>query len=324
MTYSYDPLGRVPPEKAASQQPAYPPVVEYPATYGESVNTCATLSLVFAFVFAPVGAILGHLGLARVSRSGERGRNRALVGLTLSYVFIALAVVALITWAALPATNSDHTAAPPPTEAGPTSPTVAPGAVPALLPDAAELKSVTGDQNVQAGQKWGQPSQSGRPEEAVDRPECWGSVVAGAPQAYDEAAIAGYQLDEFNDTRSLLSSVRIVDAAVGFHDIPTARAQFAKLLIGWRQCGGRTVSVTVGGQTIPFKLSDPVDAGNGITTMELTPKEMQVHSVRAIATKANVIADVYVSHSGKGGSAGGGPGQSATEIAAYILNKVPG
>ena len=68
-----------------------------PAPSGE-VNTLATLSIVFAFVFAPVGAVLGHLALAQISRRGERGRDRALIGLTLSYVFILLAVVALIVW----------------------------------------------------------------------------------------------------------------------------------------------------------------------------------------------------------------------------------
>jgi len=68
-----------------------------PAPSGE-VNTLATLSIVFAFVFAPVGAVLGHLALAQISRRGERGRDRALIGLTLSYLFILFAVVALIVW----------------------------------------------------------------------------------------------------------------------------------------------------------------------------------------------------------------------------------
>lgn len=68
-----------------------------PAPSGE-VNTLATLSIVFAFVFAPVGVVFGHLALAQISRRGERGRDRALIGLTLSYVFILFAVVALIVW----------------------------------------------------------------------------------------------------------------------------------------------------------------------------------------------------------------------------------
>jgi hypothetical protein len=68
-----------------------------PAPSGE-VNTLATLSIVFAFVFAPVGAVLGHVALAQISRRGERGRDRALIGLTLSYAFILFGLVALVVW----------------------------------------------------------------------------------------------------------------------------------------------------------------------------------------------------------------------------------
>lgn len=63
-------------------------------------NTLATLSVVFAFVFAPAGVILGHVGLSQIHETGERGRDRALVGITLSYVFITAVVVALVVWSA--------------------------------------------------------------------------------------------------------------------------------------------------------------------------------------------------------------------------------
>jgi hypothetical protein len=66
----------------------------------EETNTLATLSVLFAFVFPPAGAILGHLGLSQIHETGERGRDRALVGITLSYVFITVAVVALVVWSA--------------------------------------------------------------------------------------------------------------------------------------------------------------------------------------------------------------------------------
>lgn len=62
------------------------------------VNTLATLSVVFAFVFAPAGAVLGHLALAQLKRSPQPGHRRAVLGLTLSYVFITLAVIVLIVW----------------------------------------------------------------------------------------------------------------------------------------------------------------------------------------------------------------------------------
>lgn len=63
-------------------------------------NTLATLSVVFAFVFAPAGVVLGHLALSQIHKTGDRGRDRALVGVTLSYVFITTAVVALVVAAA--------------------------------------------------------------------------------------------------------------------------------------------------------------------------------------------------------------------------------
>jgi hypothetical protein len=73
---------------------------------------------------------------------------------------------------------------------------------------------------------------------------------------------------------------------------------------------------------IPFSLGAPADAGNGITTMDLAPKGLQVRSARAIAAKANVFIDLYVSYSGT--TDADQPRQSAVSIANYILNKIPG
>jgi hypothetical protein len=81
--------------------PAAGPTPQQPRHGGPAeTNTLATLSVVFAFVFAPAGAILGHLGLGQIARTGQRGRERALIGVTLSYFFITVAVVALVVWAA--------------------------------------------------------------------------------------------------------------------------------------------------------------------------------------------------------------------------------
>ena len=78
---------------SASEPPA-------PTSQRQETNTLATLSVVFAFVFAPAGVILGHLALSQIHETGDRGRDRALVGVTLSYVFITVAVVALVVSAA--------------------------------------------------------------------------------------------------------------------------------------------------------------------------------------------------------------------------------
>jgi len=97
------PFGGVPPG---------PPVYTAPPPHRPRANTLATLSVVFAFLFAPAGALLGHLGLAQIRRSGERGRDRAIVGLMLSYAVITLTVVALIAWATQANSNPIRTAAP--------------------------------------------------------------------------------------------------------------------------------------------------------------------------------------------------------------------
>ncbi|MGB8390957.1 sensor domain-containing protein [Mycobacterium sp.] len=314
--FSYDPLGRIP--------PAPPPVVPPPPAlpYRPPVNTLATLSLVFAFVFAPAGAILGHLGLAQIRRTGELGRDRALAGLALSYGFITLAVVALVGWATLAASTSSRTAAPATTTTTAPPPTVAPAAVATLLPSLGDLKSITDDQNLEAGQTWDHPARSDR-EGTIDRPECWGSIAPGTPDAYTVDAVFGYHAAEFSDTRSLFKSIQIIQAVAAFRDPPAAQSQLAKLQSGWRQCGGSTVTVTIpGAESIPFSVSVPADAGDGITTLDLTPKGLRVRCVRAIAAKANVVVDLYLSYSGTTDS--DRPRVSAVSIAKYVLGKIPG
>jgi Domain of unknown function (DUF4190) len=73
-----------------------PAIPHAPAPPEHATRTLATLSIVFAFVFAPVGAILGHLALSQINSGRQQGRDRALVGVTLSYIFILFAVTGLV------------------------------------------------------------------------------------------------------------------------------------------------------------------------------------------------------------------------------------
>ena len=91
--FAGDPFGVGQPGAGGSQAAA-------PTSQRQETNTLATLSVVFAFVFAPAGVVLGHLALSQIHESGDPGRDRALVGVTLSYVFIAVVVVALVVSAA--------------------------------------------------------------------------------------------------------------------------------------------------------------------------------------------------------------------------------
>ncbi len=110
MTYGggpHDPFGGDP-FAAPGAQPGYHPTAP-PQGFGpppgwspqpppDRTGTLATLSIVFAFVFAPAGAALGHVALSQINRTHGRGRERAIIGLVLSYLVIVLAILALVWW----------------------------------------------------------------------------------------------------------------------------------------------------------------------------------------------------------------------------------
>ncbi|GAA5192988.1 hypothetical protein GCM10023322_53780 [Rugosimonospora acidiphila] len=65
--------------------------------YGQppgTTNLMAILALIFAFVFAPAGIVLGHFARRQIRLTGERGANLAMAGLVLGYVFTAIGLLA--------------------------------------------------------------------------------------------------------------------------------------------------------------------------------------------------------------------------------------
>lgn len=306
--------------------PPQPPAP--PRVHRDEANTLATLSVVFAFVFAPVGALLGHLGLAQIRHSGQRGRDRALVGVTLSYVFITVAVVALAVWAtegdaaprqqALPPakTTSTHSTAPPP-------PTVAPGDLAGLIPTLDQIKAITGDQNIAIVKELHQPTADATLGITIDRPECWGSLEGALPDDYGAGGYVGWYTPEFDDSHDPFNAIAVAPTVASFRDAATAQAQLAKLQSGWRQCGGSSVKITgPSGPTFTFSINGPTDVGNGISIMELVPQGMSQYNVHAIGAKANVVVDLLSSYTGS--NVGGPARQTAVAVANQILNKIPG
>ncbi|MEU6073008.1 DUF4190 domain-containing protein [Micromonospora sp. NPDC047074] len=104
---SYERPGEPSPGQQWGHQPPYTPQVPY-GQYGPpsghrpgGTNVLAILSLVFAFVFAPAGIVLGHLAKRQLRTSGEEGDQLATWGLILSYVFTGLGVLACCGWIAL-------------------------------------------------------------------------------------------------------------------------------------------------------------------------------------------------------------------------------
>jgi hypothetical protein len=54
------------------------------------------LSLVFAFVFPPLGIVFGHIAKKQIRRTGEAGSGFATAGLVLGYIFTVLWILYVI------------------------------------------------------------------------------------------------------------------------------------------------------------------------------------------------------------------------------------
>jgi hypothetical protein len=98
-------------DQAGYGQPGYgQPGYGQPAPYGapgwgppaypdhRPTNTLAIVALVMAFVFSPVGIVLGVVARKQIRETGEAGDGLALAGVIIGAVFTALAVVLVVIW----------------------------------------------------------------------------------------------------------------------------------------------------------------------------------------------------------------------------------
>lgn len=114
----YDQVGYPQPayDQAGYGQPGYgqpgygQPGYGQPAPYGapgwgppaypahRPTNTLAIVALVMAFVFSPVGIVLGVIARKQIRETGEAGDGLALAGLIIGAVFTVIAVALVVIW----------------------------------------------------------------------------------------------------------------------------------------------------------------------------------------------------------------------------------
>jgi hypothetical protein len=82
-------------------QPGYGPPGYPPYGYRAPTNTMAILSLVFAFVFAPVGLGLGIAARRQIARSGEEGSGLAMAGIIVGGIFTGIWVLVVVGYVVL-------------------------------------------------------------------------------------------------------------------------------------------------------------------------------------------------------------------------------
>jgi hypothetical protein len=314
--------------------PSLPP--EYPGRPpqpppAEHTNTLATLSVVFAFVLAPVGAVLGHLALRDIRRRGERGRNRAVIGLTLSYTVTVVVVAGLVVWASTGSTPGRSTASTPttapavkPSSSAPPEPSVTDDGLATLVLTAEDVADALKAPGMFVNKTWTQPH-GPLPGDTFDPPECTAAVFNGLTDAYNGSGYrAIYGLDLGQHTNSF--PIGASEFVATFQNADAAKKFAANAVDQMRSCAGKQLNYAHPGTTGIYNVGNPVDSG-GVTTVRSTldsvlqngsttdVKKLNTSAMRAVATKANVVVDVTV--------IGRNLGDDATTLVSRILGRIP-
>jgi hypothetical protein len=275
-----------------------PPIIWAPLpARPRKINAFATLSVVFAFVFAPVGAVFGHLGLSQIRRTGERGRERALIGLTLSYVFTLIAAAVLVIWTVVgmrPGRSStvatSPTAATTTVSSVPEQPLVTAAQLPKLLLSIDEVKHAVNAPNLAKVDDTA--ALSGSQGLTVTPPECVSAIFGGTEQAYKHSSVRGvFSRDITGDGND--GVVLLNETMSTFDNIAAATHLVSQLIGEWRSCAGKSVTVVSKGNTITLDVGQP-EVNGAVMTLQnsLRGGLAGFRSDRAIAAKANVVIDM--------------------------------
>ncbi|HTM84107.1 MAG TPA: sensor domain-containing protein [Mycobacterium sp.] len=287
--YPTQPFGGYPPPGPGG----YPPPPPYPPA---RTNTLATWSVVFAFLFAPVGAVLGHVALGQIKRTRERGHDRALIGVTLSYVVIVLAVVGLT--ASLIMTNKP-TDSPPVATATPTSELTAPPApgqrgrtdLSGVLLSLDEVREIMG----MPGLSEKKPKQGGSREDdkdvSAEPAECVGAVAPGIDTVYERSGGNGFRSTNFNDSST---ATMVEQVAASFDDEAKARSFVSQNRTQWQKCARKQFSITSADTTLRWDLGTPGGTTTKVTLKNTLDAGPGVPQLRVLATRGNVVIDISV------------------------------
>lgn len=273
-----------------------PPVIWAP-TASRPANAFATLSVVFAFLFAPVGAAFGHMGLSQIRRTGERGRERAVIGLTLSYAFIVIAIAVLVIWGLVvmrPGSSStvatSSPAATSSTSPVPEQPLVIAAQLPKILLSIDDVKHAVNAPNLAKVDE--SAALIGTAGYTVTPSDCLSAIFASTKEAYQ------HSLARATFSRAITGEGQdgmvVLNETISTFDNSSAATAFVTQSTGdWTRCAGKSVTVAGKGNTITLDVGQP-DVNGTVMTLKnsLEGSLPGFSSDRAIAAKANVVIDV--------------------------------
>lgn len=81
---------------AYPNQPGFPPAGPPPVYVAVApTNGMAIAALIMAFVFFPVGIVLGHVARGQIKRTGEGGKGLATAALIIGYLQVAMTLAVI-------------------------------------------------------------------------------------------------------------------------------------------------------------------------------------------------------------------------------------
>jgi hypothetical protein len=303
---------------AADPYPQPPVISAPPPPSPQKTNTFATLSVVFAFLFAPAGAVLGHLGLSQIRRTKERGHDRALIGVTLSYAFIFIAVAVLVIWTVVgkePERSSTVAVSPPAAtrSAAPDERLVTAAQLPKLLLSIDEVKQAVNAPSLAKVEDGA--ALSGEEGLNVTPRECVSALFGGTSSSYKR----GFARGAFSRliTGDGNEGVILLNETMSTFESTSAATQLVSQVVGqWRGCAGTSVMLIVDGNPLTLDVGQPIQKGTVMMLQSnLRGGKAGFSSDRAIAAKANVVIDLDAQ--------GFDLGDSLETIADRILERVP-
>lgn len=298
-----------------------------PPVVSQEVNRAATWSMVLAFVFPPAGALLAHRALGEIKRTGQRGRDRALIGVILSYVFIVVIVAALLAWAIIPGDAGTPARPPSASPAPATTTTTTPRPGPAmvqrdqlagLLLSVDDIKRIANAPNQYTVEE--RTTVDGTEGMVATPPECLPALFSGLDSLYSRSDARATVARELNTTVRT-GIVGMVERVAIFDSGLAATGMMQQIVGGWQRCAGKTVTVVINnGQPNLYDLGQVTKVGTSPTIYRIRSTFQNsapgFANYRIVVAKANILLDM--------GMYGYDIGTGPQDLAAAILAKIPG
>jgi len=273
-----------------------PPVFHAPPPQARETNPLATLSIVFAFLFAPAGAVLGHVALSQIKRFHQQGRDRAVIGLALSYFILLLLVVALVVWLVLPRESNSSNVS------------VSKHSIKDFLlsgPELGELFDQSFDDLPRSSSSGGfdRMPDATNPSAGAQPVDCVSPVTPADRNAYRSAGVTEFASQGWPNRFGVLDQrvLSVTEVVTTLPSVESAETLVEQLTQTWKRCEGQTVTFwgtrPPGAGYLTHKITDVRTEGPVLAAtirFGRTEAPQTTPQARAVMAKENFVIETEV------------------------------